>query len=79
MAAAIDAARPYAVEVSQTTPTTLTAFSVDLVEACGDICSSPVPSGSGWGVVFEMTDPDGLPSRAFVVLDAANQLVFVQQ
>jgi hypothetical protein len=79
MADAITAAKPFAGELSRAPVKLKTAFALDLVEACqGGVCDAPA-TGAGWGVVFDITAPDGKPGQVLVVLDAANHLIHTQQ
>ena len=78
MAGAIEAAEPFATELSQTPARPSTVFPVDLADYCDDdLC--PRLTGLGWGALFDITAPDGQPATVLVVLDADLELVLTQQ
>lgn len=78
MAAAVEAAEPFATELSRTPAELTTAFPVELADYC-DAAACPRLGGAGWGVVFEITAPDGGLAPVLVILDAKRNLVLTQQ
>ncbi len=78
MAAAIEAAEPFATELSRTPAVLDTAFSLALDDYCANgMC--PGITGPGWGVVFEITGPDGKLGKVLVILDSDRNLVLTEQ
>jgi hypothetical protein len=80
MAEAVTVATPVATEYSQTPVELRTAFALELKDWCnGEDAMCPGMTGPGWGVVFDITGPDGQPGAILVVLDSQPKWLFTEQ